>query len=214
MELGTGVFLSAVFLGIVVLFIFTKDRWNWKKIMLILLGAPITIGLLTGGGVASYKWYKETFPPTLNKQTGFEQIELGMIKNEVRYIYGQPQVLEKVSDGTDFYWYVEKIPDDKTVNDYDMWEYNDKYKRILTVNFDSETGKVSSLSCQKGESSFGKACEIQDLRIGLTEEELTNRLGKPTRETLNGLIKKLYYSELNLIFFLEKKKVYLVKISE
>lgn len=34
MELGTGIFLSTLFLGTIALFIATKDRWNWKKILL------------------------------------------------------------------------------------------------------------------------------------------------------------------------------------
>ena len=36
MDVGTGIFLSAIFLGLIALFIGTKDRWKWKKIILIL----------------------------------------------------------------------------------------------------------------------------------------------------------------------------------
>jgi len=34
MTLGLGIFLSLLFLGTIALFIATKDRWNWKKIIL------------------------------------------------------------------------------------------------------------------------------------------------------------------------------------
>lgn len=215
MELGTGVFLSAVFIGFIILFIFTKDRWNWKKIILVLIGAPILLGLVIGGGVASYKFYKKTFPPTVIKQTGLEELELGMTKNEVRYIKGEPnQVLEKVSDDINFYWYVDPIPTDKNIVDYNMWEYSNDYGNELTVTFNPKAEKVNSLSCRQGKYNYRDACEIQGLLIGLTEEEIINRLDRPIKEKLNGSIKILYYPDINLKFYLEKKKVYMIEISE
>ena len=51
MSLGLGIFLSSLFLGIIFLFVSTKDRWNWKKILFIW---PLCFVLIVGvvGGAA------------------------------------------------------------------------------------------------------------------------------------------------------------------
>ena len=54
MNLGLAIFLSAVFLGTVALYIATMDRWNWKKIIIRpLLGVLL---LLVVGGVGLLLW--------------------------------------------------------------------------------------------------------------------------------------------------------------
>lgn len=46
MTVGTGIFLSAVFLGIVVLLISTKDKWTWKALFLYPAIASFVLGLV------------------------------------------------------------------------------------------------------------------------------------------------------------------------
>lgn len=46
MTVGTGIFLSAVFLGIVVLLIGTKDKWTWKALFLYPAIASFVLGLV------------------------------------------------------------------------------------------------------------------------------------------------------------------------
>jgi len=54
MNLGLAIFLSAVFLGTVALYIATMDRWNWKKIVIRpLLGVLLLLGLC---GVGLLLW--------------------------------------------------------------------------------------------------------------------------------------------------------------
>jgi hypothetical protein len=48
MSIGLGIFLSSVLLGCVTLYIFTRDRWNWTKILLWPSVAPILPYLQTG----------------------------------------------------------------------------------------------------------------------------------------------------------------------
>jgi len=218
MEIGTGIFLSAIFLGFIALFISTKDRWKWKKILLILLGLPIIIGLLVWGGITSYEWFKETFPPAVKKQNGINQIMLGMTKDEILYAKGQPsELLSDIEENgklSDFKLVIKSIPDGKSAMDYDSWSYDDKYGDSLLVTFNHKTNKAVNIICTSGESNYSKACEIQGLTVGLSEEELLRRVGKPKKSDIESSVKRMYYPDLNLQINLEKKKVYLISISE
>ncbi|MSP52190.1 MAG: hypothetical protein EXQ91_07350, partial [Alphaproteobacteria bacterium] len=86
MELGTAILLSAVFLGMVALFIATKDRWNWKKLFL----WPFTILLeLSVIGVVGYLvlLYWEDLP---RKELGLWGIRLGASFADVKFAKGEP----------------------------------------------------------------------------------------------------------------------------
>lgn len=43
MSIGTGIFLSCIFLGLIYLFVKTKNTWNWKKITIISISTPIIL---------------------------------------------------------------------------------------------------------------------------------------------------------------------------
>lgn len=86
MELGTGVFLSAIFLGTVALYIATKDRWNWKKLLLWPFG--IIIGLAVIGGSISYIYQQyENRPKKLTELWG---ISLTDTAADVKFKKGEP----------------------------------------------------------------------------------------------------------------------------
>jgi len=86
MELGTGIFLSAIFLGAVALFIATKDRWNWKKILLWPLG--VIVGLLVVGWAAAYVYDQyEARPKKVDELWG---IKLGASVADVKFSKGEP----------------------------------------------------------------------------------------------------------------------------
>lgn len=93
MELGTGIFLSSLFLGVVALFTVTKDRWNWKKVSLYVFGVPIAVILIGGGSYYVYYQYEQR--PIA--QTEYLGLKLGMSKEDVLTIKGLPLVL-KVHD--------------------------------------------------------------------------------------------------------------------
>lgn len=84
MELGTGIFLSAILLGLVWLYVATKDRWNWKKV--ILWPMAILFGIVVTGSAGFYvnDWI-ESRP---HKETGFWGIELGASRADVKFIKG------------------------------------------------------------------------------------------------------------------------------
>lgn len=62
MTLGTGIFLSSVFLGLILLFWVTKDRWRWPRIAYWFAGSVAAII----AAVFAYQNYEP--PPT--KQIG------------------------------------------------------------------------------------------------------------------------------------------------
>lgn len=90
MELGTGIFLSSLFLGTIPLFIFTKDRWNWKKIVFF----PIVLVAVCLVGYFLYEKY-ESWPRKLDVMWG---IPLGASMSDVKFMKGNPSIVE------DSYW--------------------------------------------------------------------------------------------------------------
>ncbi len=54
MSLGASIFVSVVLLSVVLLFIATKDRWKWKKIVLFFIAGLITMCVLVGCGFWLY----------------------------------------------------------------------------------------------------------------------------------------------------------------
>lgn len=86
MELGTGIFLSAIFLGTLALFIATKDRWNWKKILLWPLGIILGLALIGGSIGYAYQWY-ENRPKKLTELWG---VSLNDTEADVKFKKGEP----------------------------------------------------------------------------------------------------------------------------
>jgi hypothetical protein len=86
MELGTGIFLSTLFLGTVALFIATKDRWNWKKIFLWPLGIIVSLAVISGVVIYFHQQY-ENQPKKLTELWGVS-LKDGM--SEVKFKKGEP----------------------------------------------------------------------------------------------------------------------------
>jgi protein-S-isoprenylcysteine O-methyltransferase Ste14 len=88
MSVGLGIFLSSLVLSIVVLYGFTKDRWNWPKIarrtgLGVLTVAALVIGIWAG----IYFWNQ--LPASLRTQTEYAGLRIGMAQDEVMYIKGK-----------------------------------------------------------------------------------------------------------------------------
>lgn len=109
MNLGLAIFLSAVFLGTVALYIATMDRWNWKKILIRpLLGVLL---LLVLGGVGLLLWMywpqaektTQTFRPEELRSLNLAgdivtEVPLGSSKADVRFLKGEPIETSKMPD--------------------------------------------------------------------------------------------------------------------
>jgi len=80
MSLGLGIFLSAVFLGIIALFLATRDRWNWRKIVLRPICAVLVLSIL--GGIGFYVYNRP------KPQTSFWGISLDSTEADVKFTKG------------------------------------------------------------------------------------------------------------------------------
>ncbi len=117
MELGTGVFLSAVFLGIVALYIATKDRWNWKKIFLWPLGVIVGVSAIGRAIAYAYEQYEER-PKVL---TEFKSIKLGEQFQDAIFKHGKAE-RETTREAERFARYLVEIKDQKGTPKFDAIE--------------------------------------------------------------------------------------------
>lgn len=90
MTLGTGIFLAALFLGIVYLYINTRDRWDWKKIAKrFFLGIiALILVLVVGAGVTDLYNYL-----TQDKDLSAKNEDVGLVTTLEKISLG-----EKISD--------------------------------------------------------------------------------------------------------------------
>ena len=85
MSLGLGVFLSSCFLGIIFLFIATKDRWRWKKIIILPLCIVFVLGSIAGAGFYIYNLYEKK-PKTYH---AYQDIPLNASESDLIFLKGQ-----------------------------------------------------------------------------------------------------------------------------
>lgn len=142
MELGTGVFLSAIFLGFVALFIATKDRWNWKKIALWQLGG--LVALLAAGGVIAYGYTLYDEMPRVPRD--FQGIQLGQKLDDVEFKRGKPKKLSEVLEN-----FIETRKGEATTPEY---EELDELVAALKDAREGET-RAASANSRDGEYWFG-----------------------------------------------------------
>jgi hypothetical protein len=85
MGLGTSIFLSSIVLGVIALFIATKDRWKWKKIVL----WP-TVVLVGFGALATAGWWTYSYMESPRQLTELWGIRLGASTSDVMFFKGAP----------------------------------------------------------------------------------------------------------------------------
>ncbi len=216
MELGTGIFLSALFLGTVALFLFTKDRWNWKKVSLYVFGIPVAAILICGGGYYAYYKYEQGPRP----QTEFMGFSLGMSKEDVLTYKGLPLILKsRVSPPASVRLLnPTELPEGYTIDpswltasasealSIDEWiyqkkrSYSDEISRLLFLG-----GSLSRIT------SFSDSESILGVRVGGSYNAIINRLGEPENisdiEKGDVYVRHYYYKKFNLEFVVEKGKV-------
>ena len=88
MTVGTGIFLAAIVISVTALFIATKDRWNWKKVLLWPLGICVAGGLAMWGYIEYQKRFPEKPKPTIHNS--FWDIPLGATPDDVLFKKGKP----------------------------------------------------------------------------------------------------------------------------
>jgi len=84
MGLGAGILLSAMVIGLVLLYGQTRDRWRWKKVFLTALVVTVTI--------ACVAWAYSEYENRIMAQSEFLSISLGSKVSDVRFIKGNPDM--------------------------------------------------------------------------------------------------------------------------
>ena len=215
MELGTGIFVSSLFLGTVALFLFTKDRWNWKKVSLYVFGVPVTVILIGGGGYYAYYQYERR--PIA--QTEYMGLRLGMSKEDVLAIKGLPLVLKTHNARPT----LDELPEGFTlapswlkanaseVLSYDRWSYSKKGAYNLELfSLDFINDSLSRVVNILGPAS------VLGISIGNNHNVLLGRFGEP--DTIRDVseestyIRYFNYKQLNLSFAVEKGKITAIEV--
>jgi hypothetical protein len=63
-------------------------------------------------------------------------------------------------------------------------------------------------------SRKGYCRTLAGISTGASEEDVIERLGKPSKEDLSGGVERLYYKDLHIAFHLEKKHVYMLLLTD
>ncbi len=94
MSIGEGIFLSVLLLSGTILFVVTKDRWNWKRIVKFSFALLLATLIILALGVWIYSAYEGR--PTA--QETFQGIKLSSTKADVRFLKGEPIAKHSTED--------------------------------------------------------------------------------------------------------------------
>ena len=150
MTIGTGIFLAAI----IFLYLQTKDRWSWNKILKrSFLG--IFIISITGAVAALISNYYRENPGVINE---FKEVRLGSTKEDVLFMLGKPL---KESDQT------EKKKGCMTYTDVSVCFMNNKVETISYICKEHDSTNVNGIYCgdrsDKIINKFGKNVEIKNI---------------------------------------------------
>jgi len=192
MNLGLSIFLSSIFLGIIVLFIATKDRWNWKKIIIRLLVGTICVGVLAVAGNFIYEKHsdyriKHKIPDSPEVMNSFWDIPLDSTQEDIKFLKGKPS---------------EILEDDDWVYKSDKNSSYDKY--VYLIRF--KDGKIRFIVCITDESFLSG---IQGISSNSSSENIINKFGEPTNISVSedGLSRIYSFDKYHVFFTLKKNKV-------
>lgn len=180
-----------------------------------LIAALAILGCLIAGGV----WAWEYIANRPHAATRYADLNLGDPQKEVLYAFGPPPFFidpTPVKDDGNVFSAFGRVVDSKdinetlTYNDSTVWMYSDKPR--IELSFDKPGGRVVSITCFSEGSNSCPA--LYGLRTGSGEDDVLSQLGKPGSEKLEGVTKTMRYPQYNLVVFLEKRRVYMLKLSE
>jgi MFS family permease len=91
MDIGTGIFLGMVLLGVIALYIATRDRWKWRKF--VIRGGAVCCALLLTiwGGLAATAAYENRTVPV----HAYQGLQVTDTKADVRFKKGEPTEISK-----------------------------------------------------------------------------------------------------------------------
>lgn len=178
MALGTGILLGAIIVAVVILYTQTKDRWNWRKVVLRSVFSVVGLVAVTGSGIWGYQAYENR----LVKTTEFIGVKLGDRASDVKFKRGEP------NETKGSVWTYD-IPDDKG------WQYVSLKDNVVGLVF--YTGDC--LYCNRL-FGLGIGSTYSDVIERLGEPTLI----KPSEDQLARLV---YFRNWNLVFSFKTNKV-------
>jgi hypothetical protein len=184
MTLGTGIFLSSIIISLVILFGITKERWNWKKIVIGLILASVGLCIVLFGAIWSYEQYHNRVTP----QTEFRSLKLTNTKADVKFIKGAPDVIKD-----------------------DVWFYNysnnDGFNLIVWFE-----GEHIWIIQSRGSAKYSS--EICGISIGSGYSEVLNKFGSPSNISYSNdnLERILSYEKYNVFFQFKENEVVAIGI--
>jgi hypothetical protein len=165
MSLGTGIFLASIFLGLVYLFINTKDRWNWKKIILFTIGGIVALLAALWVGSKIYDFFDKPSSQAVGSDKpflvqGFQGIILGEKLSEVEF----------------------RIPSfkDSDMGKYSGYTFNDTRDYGFTVFNDTQLIRSISANCNEKALAYPDlySFKLHGLRCGDSQNEVFEKYGK------------------------------------
>jgi hypothetical protein len=189
--------------------------WLWASVACFVLVGAIAVGLWAG------------LRSTKRQLAGYCGVKLGDSREEVRYrlgfppfVVGEPEILagdpknhwarifntDSTADPKNV------MPSDKHVEDFFEWSYpfdvGAPNGPNVEVDF-SKSNRLVSIQCIDPSHVAAKSCPpLVGFRMGSSEEEITQRLGNPSRSEIDGISKRIRYDDLGVEFLLEKGAVY------
>lgn len=186
MSLGAWIFLSAIFLGLVALFIATRGQWKWEKIVtwplkkIVIRVAIVITSLMLLAGIGffgRYVYLKIAERPKVQKS--FWGLTLDSTKEDIKFLKGTPYKVEK-----------------------NRWQYvvEDPFA-IIDIIF--VYNKIWLLG---GE---GTGLSIQNIRRRDSYDEVIKRFGKPSciSYSKDGLARIVSFKKYNVFFELQAGSV-------
>jgi hypothetical protein len=181
MTLGTGIFLSSLLISPVFLFWITKDRWNWKKIVVWFTLASIGLCLFIAAGLwINNKFKSRILPPKPQSQLGL--LKLSHTKSDVKFLMGAPDTIKE-----------------------DVWFYkNTDHSKIMWVVWfkGEQIWLVENIGFELFTLEFGEeAVNIKGFWIGQTKyNDIFKFYGKPSSISYSSdqLERMLTYEKYNV----------------
>jgi hypothetical protein len=178
MSVGTGIFLGAVVVALVVLFINTSNRWNWKRISILGLGILIGLPVLAVCIIYGLQAWNSR-PQTQDELWG---VRLGDSEADVKFKKGTPTHLD--SNGppstTWLYPYTEDGKLLPTLHNGDVAAV------IYLVKF-SPSHKVKFVICAQGDlptfthlSGITPTSSLEEIEAALGQPDYVSRLSDET----------------------------------
>lgn len=191
MTTGEGIFWGLAFVGLIWLYVATKDRWKWKRIMK-WIGIALLIPVVGFGGWWGWMTWVDSQP---RLELALYGITIGDSMDDVLYKKGKPDREEK-----------DCPKDTPNCTDGALWTYTTDdltyivsfdQSRAMWVAANSRDGKRYSLPTFRGMSNYWGQAEVEEL------------YGQPTNVSVNAekTQRLISFVKYGVFFTFEKDEV-------